>query len=623
MRPRFSLATALAGAFCLAGTPFAATISNPFIHADIPDLSIVAAGGAYYMVHTTMHFAPGVPVMKSTDLSNWRIVGHAYQTLLSNNQMNLEGGSSAYGKGSWDSSFRYKDGTFYVLTPSYTSNKTHLYSTTNVEKGPWKEVQFPFYHDPSLHLDADGRNFVVYGGTDIKLVQLNSGLTGTQGGGINKTIISGSTIKNLLGVSNPILVGEGSHIEKINNYYYVFLICWPNAAGYNGRTELVFRSKTIDGNYEGKVALSSNGVAQGSVFQDKAGKWWGYLFQDNGPVGRSPWIMPVTWQNDWPVFNGGTAPKSVEIPDGSAQISGHGIATSDDFSGTQMKLEWQWNHNPDNKNWSLTARPGFYRITTGRTDAGILSAKNTLTHRSFGPKCSGRIGMDASGMKDGDIAGLVALADSLGFVGVRNNGGSLQIVKFYKGNALETTAPLGQKRVFFRIDMDFGTKLATFYYGTDSTKWTQIGKTMRMNYTLGMFVGYRFGLFNYATKAAGGYADFDWFQIGSTASETIQLPPLGSTSVRDVVRFGEGLRAAVQASRGTLDVRYDLPSAGRVEVSLHDLSGRQARSLDLGLRTAGAQAARLDVTGLAEGRYVLVARHEGRVLGTTSIALTK
>ena len=144
----------------------AVKVNNPIMYVDSPDPSIVRVDDAYYMVTTTMHFAPGVPVFKSTDLAQWRTVGYAYQTLTNNDQQNLNGGKDAYGKGSWASSIRYHKGFFYVLTPSYTTGKTHLYKTADVESGQWSEVQLPFYHDPSLFFDDDGTVWVFYGSGD-------------------------------------------------------------------------------------------------------------------------------------------------------------------------------------------------------------------------------------------------------------------------------------------------------------------------------------------------------------------------------------------------------------------------------------------------------------------------
>lgn len=507
-------------------TSFAETVQNPIIWADIPDPSIVRVGSEYYMSHTTMHMAPGVPIMKSTDLVNWRTVGYAYSTLVKNDQMNLTNGKNAYSQGSWASSIRYKDGVFYVLTFSYTSGKTHLYSTTDVEKGPWKEVQFsPAYHDPSLFMDSDGRNYIVYGGSDIRIVELNSDMTALKSGGLNKILIPNAQSM----VGSYIVNAEGAHVEKINDWYYVFLICWPSS-GYDGRTVLVYRSRKIDGTYEGKVAHSSKGVAQGSVIQAVDGSWWGYLFQDNGSVGRSPWLMPVTWQNDWPVFNGGVSPNTINIPVNTAPGTA-GVVTSDDFSSPVMKLEWQWNHNPDNNNWSLTERQGYYRIKTSRTDAQVVDARNSLTQRSFGPKCSGRIAMDVSGMKDGDVAGLCALQYGYGYVGVKKSGTDLSVIMVNAKSGSPTVVAnnsISQDRVYLRVDMDFTnrTDKATFFYSLDSLTWLPIGNTLQMSYDLKHFMGYRFTLFNYATKSAGGHVDFDWFEIGSSYTDVIRLDEL-------------------------------------------------------------------------------------------------
>lgn len=619
-----SISMRLLAGLALSAQAQTTTVKNPFLWADIPDPSIVRVGDAYYMSYTTMHLAPGVPILKSTDLANWRTVGYAYSTLVNNDAMNLVNGKNAYGKGSWAASLRYKDGTFYVLVPSYTSGKTHLYSTTNVEKGPWKEVQFPFYHDPSLHLDEDGRNFVVYGANDIRIVELNSTLTGVKSGGVSKILIP----KAQSMVGDFILNAEGAHIEKIDGWYYVFLITWPRS-GYDGRTELVWRSKTIDGTYEGKVVHSSKGVAQGSVVQDAKGAWWGYLFQDNGSVGRSPWIMPVTWSNGWPVFNGGTSPTSLTMATHSA--TGTGIVTSDDFDASTMKLEWQWNHNPDNANWSLSARPGHYRIKTSRVDAQVVNARNTLSQKSFGPKSSGRVALDASGMKDGDVAGLSAFQAGYGYVGVKKSGtsNSIVMVNAAKGTPTEVeSVPVSQNRVFLRVDMDFTSRTdkATFFYSLDSATWKPIGNTLQMSYTLDHFMGYRFALFNFATKSAGGHADFDWFRIGATASESIDLyrmAALGDGARRDARSRGMALGPVVSRSGQELSIGYDVDRHGRVEILLATPDGRVLETLVDRHHVAGTFSATCGSARLPRGRYLVLARFEGAPLQARPVVLVE
>ena len=509
---------------------FAVTVNNPIMYVDSPDPSIVRVDDAYYMVTTTMHFAPGVPVFKSTDLAQWRTVGYAYQTLTNNNNMNLNN-ADAYGKGSWASSIRYHKGFFYVLTPSYTTNKTHLYKTADVENGPWSEVQLPFYHDPSLFFDDDGTVWVFYGsGDQISYVQLNDDASGVKAGGKSGKL-GGVSVNQVTGTSNYYVQQEGSHMEKVNGEYYLFTISWP--AG-KSRSEIVYRSKNLLSGFSGRYFLSDNGVAQGGIFDTPDGKWYALLFRDSGPVGRMSHLVPMEWKDGWPVpTSGSKAPSTIDLPE--SPLPGYGMVTSDDFDSDQLALEWQFNHNPDNKNWSLTANPGFYRITTSRTDSRVVSAKNTLTQRTFGPKCSGRTLVDGSGMKDGDMAGLVALQDDKGFVALAKDGGSYKVV-MYTGNKdgerQAASQTLTGSKVYLRIDFDLPIDRGTayFYYSTDGNTWTKIGSDVKLNYDLHMFVGVRWGIFNFATKSAGGYADFDWFKVGTDYKDEIYLDAAQDTT---------------------------------------------------------------------------------------------
>src|SRR5688500_14946625 len=115
---------------------------NPIIHADVPDIAMIRVGATYYMSSTTMHISPGLPIMKSKDLVNWELVSYAYDTLGDNDALTLQNGKNAYGAGSWASSLRYHNGTFYATTFSSTVGKTHIYTTRDIEKGPWKEISF-------------------------------------------------------------------------------------------------------------------------------------------------------------------------------------------------------------------------------------------------------------------------------------------------------------------------------------------------------------------------------------------------------------------------------------------------------------------------------------------------
>ena len=596
----------------------AATVTNPIIWADIPDVSIVRVDDKYYMSQTTMHMTPGVPIMESGDMVNWKTVGYCYTTLVNNDMLNLANGKNAYGKGSWASSIRYRDGTFHVLTFSQTSGSSHLYTTRDVKTGPWKETALPFWHDPSLFLDDDGRNYVIYGGGTISIVELNAELTGVKSGGLSKTLLTDPA--SVAGSGG--LRAEGSQIFKYNNWYYIFNICWP---GGGMRTQICSRGKTLSGAFESKVVLKSNGVAQGSILQMKDGSWMGYLFQDNGSVGRSPWLVPVTWQDDWPVFNSGKAPTTFDIPSVSSS-TGSGVVTSDDFSGTNLKLEWQINHNPDNADWSLTARPGYFRITTGRTDMVVTEARNSLTQRSFGPKCSGRISLDASGLRDGDYAGLCALQAKYGFVAVKRDGASNSIV-MHNGTTQVATVALPQQTAFLRIDMDFTNKTdkATFFYSLDNITWKSIGNTLQMSYDIPHFMGYRFALFNYATKNAGGSADFDWFQTGSSVGQTIDLYPgdpvaVTQTRLLNTTSRVSGIR---QPGACALTINYQLAGAGRVKLYLYDIRGDLVDRIVDGFQASGGHSIYQKVPTLTHGHYIMTGTVDGRVISVRSVLMMK
>jgi beta-xylosidase len=144
-----------------------------------------------------------------------------------------------------------------------------------------------------------------------------------------------------------------------------------------------------------------------------------------------------------------------------------------------------------------------------------MLARNTLTQRTFGPECSGVTAIDVSHMKEGDQAGLVLLQRKYGWVGVRVEGSKKYFVMVQEGTTVDS-AVLAQKTVYLRADCDFRDRadLAYFYYSLDGKAWKPVGSRLKMEYTLPHFMGYRFGLFNYATKDPGGYVDFDSFLIG-------------------------------------------------------------------------------------------------------------
>ena len=488
--------------------------SNPIIFADVPDMSMIRVGDTYYMSSTTMHMNPGVPIMKSKDLVNWELVNYAYNTLGDMDELNLNNGKNNYGKGSWASTIRFHNGLFYVSTFAQTTNKTYIFTTKDIEKGPWVEHSFkPSYHDNSLFFDDDGRIYLVTGAGRLKILEVKEDLSGVKEGSEKVLIENASAPAGNIG-----LPAEGSQLFKHDGKYYLYNICWPRGGM---RTVLVHRADKITGPWEGKVAFQDQGVAQGGMIDTPDGRWFAYLFQDHGSVGRIPYIVPMKWEDGWPVIGvNGKLPESLDLP-ASKGIT-PGIVAADEFNRKKgelaLPLVWQWNHMPDNKLWSVTQRKGYLRLTTGRIDTMFLQARNTLTQRTFGPVSSGITSIDVSNMKEGDFAGLSLLQKKFGQVGVKFVDGVKSIVMVNGSGRVPVenqSIPLTQKTVYLKAECDFKNKtdIGYFFYSLDGKSWNPIGSQLKMEYSMPHFMGYRFGLFNYSTKNPGGFVDFDYFRI--------------------------------------------------------------------------------------------------------------
>nr|ACX30654.1 GH43C19 precursor [Sphingobacterium sp. TN19] len=490
---------------------------NPIIFADVPDLSMIRVGDTYYMSSTTMHMNPGLPLMKSKDLVNWEMIGYGHHTLAAIDELNLDHNQSTYGRGSWASSLRFHQGTYYVSTFAQTTGKTYIYSTQDIEHGPWDRKEFePALHDHSLFFEGN-KIYMIWGGGQINMVELLPDLSGIKPE-TQRVLIENATLPTTPAGVQGGLPAEGSQFFKINGKYYLFNISWPPGGM---RSVIVHRADKIDGPYEGRVVLQDQGVAQGGLIDKPNGEWYAYLFQDYGAVGRIPYLVPVTWKAGWPVLGvDGKVPEVLDLPVSTGLIP-H-LVNSDDFDRKagepDLPMVWQWNHNPVGALWSVNENKGNLRLKTGRVDQHFLQARNTLTQRTFGPTCEGETAIDISAMKDGDFAGLSLLQQNYALLGVRMEGGQHFLVNSNAKGGIEqerARIPLQQQKVYLKVKCDFTNKrdIATFFYSLNGEKWEPIGTEFKMTYTIPHFMGYRFGLFNYATKNVGGYVDFDYFHI--------------------------------------------------------------------------------------------------------------
>lgn len=499
------MSTVLLLALAFVGVRATDTFTNPVIFSDVPDPDVIRVGNDYYMVSTTMHLSPGCPVMKSKDLVHWKMIGYVFDELHESEKNDLIGGD-VYGRGQWAACIRYHKGEYYVFFG--TGGRSYLYSAKD-PAGKWQlRATLPQYmHDASLLFDDDGRVYLASGSSHIRIMEFKKDLSGLDPNGLNVEVIPGE----------PAGLLEGTHLYKVNGKYYLSLIWWPQGGI---RTQLCFRSDSIAGPYERKVILSDDlgwaghGVAQGGFVDTPDGKWYAMLFQDHDAVGRVPVLVPCRWTDGWPMLGdaNGKVPHEMEVPVKGYENEKTVITVSDDFNEPRLSLEWQWNHNPDNSLWSLTERKGWMRLRTGQPVADIFAARNTLSQRTMGPKCSGEIALDLTHMKEGDHAGLSAYCSDPGCLEVVKENGKKYLLMTDR-RAEKARVALNGNRIYLRMDCDFTTDTALFYYSTNGKKWTALGTPFHMVYTLKHFMGNRFAIFNYATKEAGGYVDVDYFHF--------------------------------------------------------------------------------------------------------------
>ncbi|MEO8403253.1 MAG: glycoside hydrolase 43 family protein [Chitinophagaceae bacterium] len=481
------------------------TYRNPVIAADFPDPDVIRVGDTYYMVSTTMFVFPGVSVIKSHDLVNWEYCANAVPRFDFSKCYNLDS-CSRYGHGQWATSMKYHNGKFYLLF--ITLDEGGFVCTATKAEGPWTVRKLPKgFYDPGLFFDEDGKIYVAQGYGKISITELDSNLA-------PKT-------KDSLVFTGNIRGGlEGSHVYKINGYYYLY----STYGGGNG-IQVALRSKNIYGPYEQKIVISDTthginfGVHQGALIQTQTGEWWTMLFVDSGPFGRFPSLHPVTWVDDWPVA--GVDGKGVIVykkPNVGKTYPIKNFPTSDEFNNKNIGMQWGWNHNPDSTKWSLSKKKGFLRLETGKVVSGLPEARNTLTQRPFAKydQVTPTIAitkMDIGHLKDGNIAGLALFQEPYAYIAVRQTNGSKFIVMVNNGKVIDSAA-INTSTIYLRTIASNATKKANFEYSLDNKKFMPIGNELIMRFSLKIFTGNKFCLFNYATQETGsGYVDFDWFRV--------------------------------------------------------------------------------------------------------------
>ncbi|KAF2621075.1 glycoside hydrolase family 43 protein [Macroventuria anomochaeta] len=515
-----------------------ASFTNPVVWEDLPDMEVIRVDSVYYMSASSFHFSPGAPILRSYNLVDWKYVGHSIPTLPPTEQFSLnERRPMAYGKGVWASTMKYRksNGLFYFYSAIQGTNSTYIWTAAS-PSDVWtahSPIQ-RFYYDLGLLIDDDDTMYIAHGTRTIQVAQLSpDGLAEV----ISKVVYS----------SDDYL--EGARMYRIQGAYYIWLTkSWD--------TQVVLKSTGGPfGPYEARVVIAemrsplpgAGPPHQGALVDTPDNRWYYMSFTDAFPTGRVPLLAPVVFDTEgWPVVTGEYTDSKgswlLEYPQlapgsetSSTQVS---RPTRHNFSQDTLDPCWEWNHNPDDSKWEL--KDGQLILETGSVTQYLHCATNTLTLRTIGPGSICTFLVDVSMLKDGDRAGISMFRDESAYIGVHIDGDKPRIayvegikvgptdkaIGWFNGRpaaldwecksagSVEAETPLASSRLWLRIVADLRaawvagyenvTRKATFHYSFDGVTFMPLGPEYALSRSTAGFVGYRFALFNFATKALGG-----------------------------------------------------------------------------------------------------------------------
>ncbi len=511
------------------------TFRNPILSGCYPDPSICRAGDDFYLVTSTFEYFPGLPIFHSRDLVHWRQIGHA---LTRESQLPLQEVHSSGGL--YAPTIRYHNGTFTIINTLVggKAQSGNFIVTATDPAGPWSE---PFWLDgadgidPSLFFDADGRTWYVG-----SRMALNS-----QFEGHTEVWLQELDLQAMRLIGEPLVLWEGAlkgarwaeapHIYKIGGYYYLLI-----AEGGTGQHHAVTvaRSKNVAGPYEanpGNPILSHRhlgldypivGTGHADLFDTPSGEWWavllgmrpygGYYYN----LGRETFLVPVRWEEDWPVFSPGTGKVEFEyrVPN-LPQQPWPQTPARDDFDADSLALQWNALRASPERFASLSERPGFLRLRLQPESLAENASPSFIGRRQQHIHFSAQTEFEFSPASSNECAGLaVTQSPDFHYLFVVTLQGEpvVQLIKRTAGvEEILARVPISIPRIRLKVEareQDYG-----FYYADKAGDWQALleGVDGRILSTpvAGGFLGAYLGMYASSNgQASNNRADFDWFE---------------------------------------------------------------------------------------------------------------
>ena len=504
------------------------TYRNPVLFADYSDPDVIRVGSDYYLVASSFNCVPGLPILHSRDLVNWRLINHALDRLTPEDRY----ATVQPGGGVWAPAIRHHAGRYWIYYPDPDYG---LYVTTAADPaGQWSRPVLvkagKGLIDPCPLWDDDGQVYLVHAwaksraGFNNVLTVLRLSPDGLRSLDEGRVAIDGNKLPGYHTI-------EGPKFYQRNGLYYIF----APAGGVEAGWQSVFRAKNVFGPYEARVVLRQgrteiNGPHQGAWIDTPSGQDWFVHFQDRNAYGRVVHLQPMQWRDDgWPVMGADPEATGTGSPVAQWRLPQVGRAspvevpaTSDAFDAANLGLQWQWQANPGDNWYSLSANPGSLRLFSRPAPASgnLWLVPNLLLQKWPAPEFVVTTVLSFAPAAEGETAGLVVFGSSTAWIGLRKTPGGMRLSMTIcpdanKGGQEQEVAGvnLDSATVFLRVAVGPGGK-CVFSFSFDGHRFRPLGAEFTASQ--GRWVGAKVGICAVATPGATstGHADFDWFRVG-------------------------------------------------------------------------------------------------------------
>lgn len=521
--------------------------SNPILQGFYPDPSICKANGNYYLVNSSFAYFPGIPIFKSPDLVNWEQIGNVLDRP---EQLDLS--DFGVSRGIFAPAIRYHNGIFYVACTLVDGKNNFVVTATNPE-GPWSNptwISEVEGIDPSLFFDKNGKSYIVYNSIPPNNVSLYDGhrtikmyefdIENLKVSGQEKLLINGGSDIS----KKPIWI-EGPHIFQKYGFYYLMA---AEGGTSEEHSEVVFRSKTIEGPYESynnnpiltQRHLDDNrlnpitSTGHADIVEDNNGNWWGvflgcrpYDNEDHYNIGRETFLVPVEWQNEWPIFNldGDVVKKFYPTPnnvvktDKSFKYSGE-YSHREEFSNSELGFEWLFLRTPHTR-WYQISNDALV-VDTRPESASEQVNPSFIGHRQQHIKGNVSTEMLFETDKTNEKAGLMAFQNESHFYylckSFKNGKAVIQLYQSSENGMEELASKALETKQPIKLKIESQGTIYNFLYAEGDDNWINLKEGVDARFLstkqAGGFVGTIYAMYTTSLGLkSSNKAVFNWFEI--------------------------------------------------------------------------------------------------------------